>query len=193
MGWQAYNLQPVRLPVYLTMFSPLSADVSERDRLATLSQAYRASLRRYFERRISNKADADDLIQEVFLRLARRADFQSIRHLEGYLFEVAANVLQDRLRLNHSRAADRHGELKEVHSPEDFSPERVLIGRDSLGCVVRALRELPERVRIAFVLHRLEGLRHPEIATRLGVSVSAVEKYIIRALVHVKKRMEEQS
>jgi RNA polymerase sigma factor (sigma-70 family) len=175
------------------MLSPLSADTDNRDALAELSRAYRASLQRYFDRRIRNKTDTDDLIQEVFLRLARRADFQSIRHLEGYIFEVAANVLQDRLRLNHSRAIDRHDELKEVHARADFSPERVLIGQDNLGCVARALRELPERVRMAFVLHRLEGLRHPEIAKRLGVSVSAVEKYIIRALLHVKRRMEEQS
>jgi RNA polymerase sigma-70 factor (ECF subfamily) len=175
------------------MLSHVSASASERETLAALSRIYRLSLQRYFERRIRNKTDADDLIQEVFLRLARRADFQSIRHLEGYLFEVAANVLQDHLRLSRSRAFGLHDELKETDVREDFSPERVLIGKDNLGCVARALRELPERARMAFVLHRLEGLRQPEIAWRLGVSVSAVEKYIIRALVHVKKRMEEQS
>lgn len=168
-----------------------SVTSSERETLAALSRSHRASLQRYFERRIKNRADVDDLIQDVFLRLARRADFQSIQHLDGYLFEVAANVLQDRLRYRRSRALELHDEIKEFHSREDFSPDRVLIGKENLGCVYRALCELPERVRMAFLLHRLEGLRHPEIAKRLGVSVSAVEKYVIRALVHIKARMED--
>jgi RNA polymerase sigma factor (sigma-70 family) len=166
---------------------------SEREILASLSALYRSSLQRYLERRIRNKADVDDLMQEVFLRLARRADFQSIEHLGGYLFEIAVSVLNDHLRHRRSRAVELHEEFQDFHAREDFSPERVLMGKESIGCVARALRELPERIRMAFVLHRFEGLRHPEIARRLGVSVSAVEKYIIRALVHIRQRMDDSS
>jgi RNA polymerase sigma factor (sigma-70 family) len=137
--------------------------------------------------------DIEDLIQEVFSRLLRRSDFRSITFIDGYLFEIAANVFRDHLRLRQSRAGDRHEEYREEHSGQDFSPERVLIGKESVGQVARALRELPERARMAFVLHRFEGLRHPEIARRLGVSVSAVEKYIIRALTHIKVRMDENA
>lgn len=175
------------------MSSSSSALLGERDTLSALSERHRASLQRYFERRIKNRGDAEDLIQEVFLRLARRADFQSIKCLDGYLFEIAASVFQDRLRHRHSRAMDLHEEYRDGHSPEEFSPERVLIGKESVGQVAQALLELPERVRVAFVLHRFEGLRHPEIARRLGVSVSAVEKYVIRALVFIKKRMNDDT
>jgi RNA polymerase sigma factor (sigma-70 family) len=164
--------------------------LTERDALAALSERHRASLQRYFERRIKSRVDAEDLIQEVFLRLARRADFQSIEFIDGYLFEVAASVLQDRLRHRKSRSLDLHDEYREVDSPTDFSPERVLIAKESVGQVVQALHELPEHIRMAFVLHRFEGMRHPEIAQRLGVSVSAIEKYIIRALTLIKKRLD---
>jgi RNA polymerase sigma factor (sigma-70 family) len=172
------------------MLSPSSAPLSERETLTALSHKHRASLQRYFERRVRNRAEAEDLIQEVFLRLARRADFQSIDFIDGYLFEVAASVFQDRLRHRQSRAMNLHDEYREGHSPEEFSPERVLIAKESIGQVVQALQELPERVRMAFVLHRFEGLRHPEIAKRLGVSVSAVEKYVIRALCLIRKRVD---
>jgi RNA polymerase sigma factor (sigma-70 family) len=175
------------------MLSNSSAHSSERETLAALSLRHRASLQRYFERRLNNRVDAEDLIQEVFLRLARRADFQSIAFIDGYLFEVAASVFQDRLRHRKSRALHLHDEYRETDSPADFSAERVLVGKESLGQVVLALQELPERVRMAFVLHRFEGLRHPEIAERLGVSVSAVEKYVIRALAFIKKRLEAAS
>jgi RNA polymerase sigma factor (sigma-70 family) len=164
--------------------------LTERDALAALSLRHRASLQRYFERRVKNRVDTEDLIQEVFLRLARRADFKSIEFIDGYLFEVAASVFQDRLRHRKSRNLDLHDEYREADSPTDFSPERVLIAKESVGQVVQALNELPENVRMAFVLHRFEGMRHPDIAQRLGCSVSAVEKYIIRALTLIRKRLD---
>jgi len=57
------------------MLSPSSAPLSERETLAALSHKHRASLQRYFERRVRNRVEAEDLIQEVFLRLARRLTF----------------------------------------------------------------------------------------------------------------------
>ncbi len=167
---------------------------AEQERLAALSDRYRPGLLRFFERRIRPRADVEDLVQEVFLRLARRSDLDSVEHMQGYLFEVAANVIRDRVRHDQSRAGGRHDEYREErHGLEDFSPERVLMGRQSVGRVTRALYELPERARMAFVLHRFEGMRHPEIARRLGVSVSSVEKYVMQALAHVKRRLEEES
>ena len=71
---------------------------------------------------------------------------------------------------------------------EELSPERVLEGRQSLASVLRALDELDERTRDAFILHRLEGMRHAEIADLYGVSVSSIEKYIIKALAHLAAR-----
>jgi RNA polymerase sigma factor (sigma-70 family) len=175
------------------MLGTSSTFLNERDTLTALSERHRASLQRYFERRVKNRGDAEDLIQEVFLRLARRGDFQSIKSIDGYLFEIAASVFQDLLRHRHSRAVDLHEEFREWHSPEGFSAERVLIGEESVGQVAQALSELPERVRVAFVLHRFEGLRHPEIAKQLRVSVSAVEKYVGRALAFIKERMGEET
>jgi RNA polymerase sigma factor (sigma-70 family) len=163
----------------------------ERETLAVLSQRHRASLQRYFERRLKVTSEVEDLIQEVFLRLARRSDFGSIVFLDGYLFEVAASVLKDFLRRRYARALDRHEEFREEHAPAEFSPERVLIAKESVERVAQALNDLPERVRVAFALHRFEGLKHPAIAERLGVSVSAVEKYVIKALVHIKQCLED--
>jgi RNA polymerase sigma factor (sigma-70 family) len=178
------------VPVILSNFP---APSTEQQALAALSQRHRASLQRYFLRRVSNQGDVEDMIQEVFLRLMRRADLQSIGYLDGYLYEIAASVFQDRLRRRRARAMHLHDEFQDNHSPQDFSPERVLIGRESIGRVAQALTELPERVRTAFAMHRFEGLRPPEIAQRIGVSVSAVEKYVIRAQRFVRKRLDDDT
>lgn len=156
--------------------------------LEGIARRYRAALNRFFERRItSGGGDSEDMTQEVFVRLARRDSREgAIDNVEGYLFQTASSVLTDRIRKRAVRhAADHVAYSDSDHAVEDFSPERVLIGRDRVERVIRALDELPPQVRAAFVLHRLEGLKYHEIARRLGVSVSAVEKYIMRALRHV--------
>lgn len=146
----------------------------------------------FFLRRVKQRVEAEDLTQETLLRTVGAHSLDHVSHAESYIFKIAANVLNDRGRYRQSRQADRHDPYEETsHALEDFSPERVLMGRQSIGRVARCLHELPERARVAFVLHRFEGLRHPEIAQRLGVSVSAVEKYIMAALLHIKSRMSE--
>ena len=76
-----------------------------------------------------------------------------------------------------------------VHAVEDFSPERVYSGREELGCLLTGLRELPERTRNVFLLARLENMKQAEIARRLGVSVSGVEKHLARAIAHLSQRL----
>ncbi len=168
--------------------NPMDSDDFQRRNslLEMASRQYRTALRRFFVRRAPALSDeADDLTQEVFLRLARR-EGEAIERPEGYIFQAAANVLTDRVRRRAVRHARDHvGYEEHLHAVEDFSPERVLIARQQIENVRSALNDLPERVRAAFVLHRFEELTYPEIAARLGVSVSSVEKYIMRALKEI--------
>jgi RNA polymerase sigma factor (sigma-70 family) len=177
----------------MTFRVPIHSDAAaaaERDFLADLSQRYRAILTRYFERQLRQSSEIEDLVQEVFARLAHRRDITALEHLEGYLFETAANVLRDRGRRRAVRQLDHHDSYEESrHAVEDFSSERVYLGEEALQELVRALQELPERTRTVFVLHRLEELRHAEIARRLGISVSAVEKHVVKAIQYLCDRL----
>jgi RNA polymerase sigma factor (sigma-70 family) len=153
-----------------------------------------APLTRYFSARARRGADVEDLVQEVFLRLARRVGDAPVEAAEGYVFAIANSVLAD----SYRRAArqlpaapdDLDGEGPRGLA-EDRSPERVLLAREELGAVERALLELPERTRFAFALNRYEELTYQEIARRLGISVSAVEKHMMRALAHLARRRRE--
>ena len=155
-------------------------------------ERFRASLLRFFERRV-DRLEAEDLVQDVFVRLARRGDLDRIENLGGYVFETAANVLRDRGRRRRVRAADRH-ELfdNDRHGGADFPADRVVEGQERLRRAGAALLELPERTRTVFVLRRLEGLCYRDVAARLGVSVSAVEKHMARAVAHLMRMLDDR-
>lgn len=145
-------------------------------------EAYVPGLRRYFSKRVP-AGDIDDLVQEVFLRMKVHGQDSPIEHLDRYLFTVAASVLSDQARRRKVRHHGEHESLEEIHHPiEDVTPERVLLDREALQAVVAAIADLPARTRDVFVLHRFEEMTCGNIAALLGMSVSAVEKHIMKAL-----------
>jgi len=166
--------------------------LAQKDRAALedLSRRYSFVLRRYFERRNLTGADAEDAVQEVFAKLANRSGISAIESLEGYLFETAANVAIDHFRRSGARHAQAHDLYEDgIHAVEDFSPERIHEGRETLVMLLTILNELPARTRNIFILARLEQFTYPEIAKRLGVSVSAVEKHVVKAAAHLALRV----
>lgn len=153
-----------------------------------LARRYAAPLSRYFRSRVRPGADIDDLVQEVFLRLSARRQDGPVISMESYLFTVAASVLTDSFRRTARRGGVHQPFDELLHAEEDFSPERVYLGQEQLRLVETALLELPERTRVVFALHRFEDMSYPQIARRLEVSVSAIEKHMIKALAHLARR-----
>lgn len=148
-------------------------------------------LRLFFARRAAPD-DIDDLLQDVALRMQSRHG-KDIAHPSGYLFQVASTVLVDRARSYRSHAGSAHEPLEEWHHPvEEHSPERIAAGKEELDRVLTALHELPERTRQAFMLHRFDERSYAEIASHMGVSVSAVEKHIMRAIRTLAARFEDR-
>jgi RNA polymerase sigma-70 factor (ECF subfamily) len=150
---------------------------------ASSVESYVPGLRRYFSKRVP-ASEVDDLVQEVFVRMqAHGGGGPPIDHLDRYLFTVAASVLTDQARRRAVRHETAHETLNEFHHPiEDLTPERVLLGREALEGIVAAITDLPARTRDVFVLHRFEEMTCTSIAAQLGMSVSAVEKHIMKAL-----------
>jgi RNA polymerase sigma-70 factor (ECF subfamily) len=153
-----------------------------RQDLAGLNERYRHALLAFFTRRLRNHAEAEDLTQEVFARLAVSRP-EAMDNPDAYIFNVAANLLRDkkrreRVRFNYRsevQALDVGGHV------EAIDPARVLVGRESLMEAAAALEAMPARTRAIFLLFRLEHLRQAEIAELYGISVSAVQKHLVRA------------
>ena len=168
-------------------------DQSSSDALTREARPIRRWLAAYFQRRAGNSSDVDDLVQDVFARIVARNSNEPIGNLHAYVLRVAANVLADRARRRSSRHADEHVEFDaDLHGDVEIDPERVLSGKEELHAATSALLSLPERTRTVFVLRRLEGWRFAEIARHLGISVSAVEKHMLKAVRHVSAEMEQR-
>jgi RNA polymerase sigma factor (sigma-70 family) len=170
---------------------PLAGLADKASAVAALSRQFRAPLARFFEKRIGRQAEIEDLVQEVFLRLAS-GHIESVSQPEAYLFKTAANLLHDRQRRRAARATHAHEPYDEaVHGSADIlGPERALLGAQAIEQLVAALYELPERTRAVWVLYHLEDLSHAEIARRLGIAVSTIEKHMSRASAHLLRRRD---
>jgi len=173
--------------------APSSLSARDLHALSVLNERYRASLMRHFGRRHFDHSEIEDMVQEVFLRLIRRGGVADLENLQAYVFEIASSVLKDRFRRSRVRHEAAHETFDtDRHGDADFSPEDVLLGKEALARATAALLELPERTRVVFVLRRLEGMRFREIAVRLGISVSAVEKHMQRAIVYITRRRDRE-
>lgn len=140
----------------------------------------------WIRRRIPDPVEAEDLLQDTFLRVTQRDATEDVAHFEGYLYRTAESVLADRYRRRVVRQADAHVILEpDEHHAEEADALRALLAKERLRAVSVSLMALPERTRAVFVLRRLEGLRYGEIATRLKVSLSTVEKEMARAIDHL--------
>ncbi len=150
---------------------------------------HRAALRRYFLSRTRSALEADDLLQDLYLKVAAVKTEEVIQHPLAYLYRQASNLLLDRRR-GERRAAVRDGEWRRsAHAlgpGEDLADtppaDLAVDARLRLEKLVAALNDLPPRVQEVFRLHKFDGLSHKEVADRLGLSRSSVEKHMITAL-----------
>lgn len=154
--------------------------------IEALSRRLSGPLRRFFAKRIGRSApqEVDDLVQEVFVRLTQMSNLESVNGIEAYLFRTATNLLHDRSRRLKAREAAAHEPYDEsVHGSACSSvcPERLFLGTEALERLISALYGLPEKTRNVWVLYHFEDLPHTEIARRLGMAQSTVEKHMSRA------------
>lgn len=170
--------------------------MNEPNLLLSAFMQRRAKLLRYFAARVG-EAEAEDLVQETWLRVASQPASDEVRNPGAYLYRLCSNVMLDRLRQERSRAV-RDTEWRRVNRTVATSGEEVcegvpadeaLIARDRLRRLRAALADLPEPVQRTFRMHKLEGLSYGEVAVRLGVSRSLVEKHMMRALKHLVARV----
>lgn len=141
------------------------------------------SLRAWLRRRRLSAIDIDDTIQEAYAVLASRPRLDDLHHPKAYLFRIAHSlVLRDarRSRIVPFEPVEDLDALDEARDP--FSPERIAIGREEMRRLAAAIQAMPARVRDAFVLRRVHGYSQSEIARRMQISESTVEKHIAKGL-----------
>jgi RNA polymerase sigma-70 factor (ECF subfamily) len=167
-----------------------------RSALIELYLERRTDLVRFFTLRLRSASAAEDLVQDIYVRLSGMDEVQEIQNPVGYLYRLGSNLMLDRLR-GARRSAFRDGAWLDTQrtllgaeevAPEP-SPETVAAARQRLAHLVAALGELSPQTQRVFRMHKFEGLSHPQVAAALGISRSAVEKHVMAALRHLAARL----
>ena len=146
-------------------------------------------LKRFFASRLRSASLAEDLIQDLYVKVAAYPQDADIGNPSALLYRMATNLMLDRIRTER-RTAARDAAWVGVNTTfagaepvdEDVSADRVVEGRQRAAQLNAAIQALPAQTQRAFILHKLEGLSHAEAAHRLGVSHKTVEKQVSAAL-----------
>ncbi len=150
--------------------------------LARLFENHAKKLVGFVARTLGRADIAEDVAQNAFLRLQQVKNLEQLDNPQAYLYTTARNlVIDDSRRASHRT----HYEVSLSHEQAQIGdceePEKHLLAQRELAVIEAALAKLPAPCQRAFLLHRLDGKRHQDIADIMGVSVSSVEKYIRRA------------
>lgn len=149
----------------------------------------RDDLVRFFAARLRSMTAAEDLVQDLYVRLVSLEPGERLDNPSAYLYRLASNLMLDRLRSDR-RSVTRDGAWLQGHRIEmggesvadEPSAEQTVSARQEMARVVAAIAELPPKTRRAFELHKLQGLTQEDTAQALGVSRKTVEKQISAAL-----------
>jgi RNA polymerase sigma-70 factor (ECF subfamily) len=166
------------------------------DPLLALYLERRANLVRFLAARAGSLAAAEDLAQELYLKLAARDRGADIENPQALLYRMALNLMVDRAR-GEQRATARDTAWRQVARTElggvDISDEPAAddaaASAQRLRQLVAAVELLPPQAGRAFRLHKLEGLSHAETAQAMGLSVKAVEKHVSAAVKALTARL----
>ncbi len=169
------------------MAKRLNENICEENLFSSIYMKYSKSLHDYLYYKYGEQLHPKDKVQEAFIKLWNHCKDVSVEKAKSFLFTVANNnVLND---IKHQKVVLNFQKIK----PKNYtveSPEFLMEEQEYLLKYQKALSNLTEGQREAFLLNRIEGKRHKEIAELLDISVKAVEKRLYGALKSLRKEIE---
>lgn len=164
----------------------------DQEAFKCLVERYQKPLLNFIYRYVGNRHTAEDLTQEVFLRIYQAASrFEPMARVSTWIFKIAVNLCKNELKTHQRRSRL----LQDLHETAD------LHGDSKLGVMVEnrqmqqetmeALNNLPESQRVAMLLRIFEGMSYKEIASVMETSISSVESLIFRARTRLKQLLSD--
>jgi RNA polymerase sigma factor (sigma-70 family) len=177
---------PIRLAPDATA---MAQDAPHAAALAQLFEAHNRSLKSFLMARLGNEQEVQEVTQEAYARLLQLHQPGAISFLRAYLFKTAAHIAVDRerQRRNRHRIDQALGERDLI---DLLAPDRHALAAEQLQLVEQALRELPPNYRRAFMLRRYDEWTPEQIARELNIRLRMVRKYISRATIYCKLRVD---
>lgn len=156
------------------------------DQIEAWADRYGKEIHAYLWRMLGDAQDADDALQETFLRVLRHGAPAPILEPRAWLYAVAGNVARSQLRRRR-----REGERQAAIDIDVAGPDGV-VERDRVEAVRRAVESLPAKQRQALLLRRYQGLSYDEVARVLGGNAQAARANVYQAVLKLKKAFPEE-
>lgn len=154
--------------------------------ITELVKTYDAELRRVMTKRCGCMDTAADIVQETYQRMMSGNLWQQAENPRALLHRIAANLATDYERrdaVRNRHAAEEDTGPDWVAEADAMQPERILSAQQRLDRLAIAVNQLPPKCQTVFLLRKIDGLSHAEIAQRLGISRNMVEKHLRNALM----------
>jgi RNA polymerase sigma-70 factor (ECF subfamily) len=160
---------------------------------ASVYRATLAPLRRYLTRLLGNTTEAQDVAHDAYLRVYPTGDKSAADQPEAVLYTTARRLAINRLKRRSISPFDADGSAVETAASSAPGVAQQVMARQELRLLEAAIAELPEGCRSVLLLRKVELLSHREIAERLGIAVSTVEKQHARALRLLRSALPDES
>lgn len=153
------------------------------ERLALVFREHNKALVSFIALRVRSRQEAQDIVQEAYVRLLRLHQQGAVSFVRAFLFKTALNLAIDRIRRARVSHHIGHFELfQDLTAPP--TPEQAASDAQELKLVEQAIDELPPKCRRAFMLHKIYGLPFPEVAEQMDLSERMIRIYVVRALTY---------
>jgi RNA polymerase sigma-70 factor (ECF subfamily) len=161
-----------------------------------LVERHQKALLNFIYRYTGDRLLAEDITQEVFLRVHKSAPYYKPKaKFSTWLFKIATNLCLNELRRknlhNVSLTDPDHSEITPGHLLEKSNPGSILETRELNMAILDAIGALPEKQRVAFLLHRYEDKTYGQISEIMGCTVASVESLLFRAKQNLRKRLND--
>ncbi|MFV8344687.1 RNA polymerase sigma factor [Flavobacterium sp. ZB4P13] len=151
-------------------------------------KSHAKSLRNFLFYKYGNKDQADDLTQEAFIKLWQNCAAVPIEKAKSYIYTIANNNSLNEIA--HQKVVLKYEKNFTGLDETNENPEFILEEKQFKSKLLKAIENLNETQRVAFLMHRIDGKKYSEIAEELNISVKAVEKRIHLALVELRKEID---
>src|SRR5579859_770001 len=149
-------------------------------------EAFHIPLHQFIRRRVSDEATAEDLLQDVFLKIHQRVDaLKDVKRLESWIYQMTRNTIIDYYRSHRPLMTLDAAEVPDL--PEELPDDDIV--SELLPCVQSMVLALPEQYRQALVLTEYQGLTQKELGERLGLSFSGAKSRVQRAREKLKQQL----
>lgn len=164
--------------------------------LQSMFKDHHSSLLRFLSGKLSDPHEAEDIAQDAYHNLLRMESPEELENARAYLFQTAANLALNRMRKQRRQHRYAQSVLHDADNDSGLtttSPEQAAGAQIELKLIMAAVEELPNKCRQAFLMSRSEHKSYAEISKELGVSVSTVEKYLIKALQLLREKLATEA